>query len=136
MLHRHCDHGSVLTRAWRAAILLAVPLAAFTLAYLLSPLYGEYPFALRALPALFLIEAIVIGLAAAAILALVQRPSLFAISVILLAASAAFGVWSGMEIEDGQAAFPFLTPLYVGITAAVALGGLEWLLGRFGSQEP
>ena len=120
MLRRHCHHGSVLTRAWRATILIAVPLGVFTLAYLLSPLYGDHPFALRALPALFLFEAIVIGLASAAILALVQRPSLFGIAVILLAASAVFGVWSGTEIDDGQAAFAFLTPLYVGITAALS----------------
>jgi hypothetical protein len=114
-----------------------VPLGVFTVVYLLSPLYGRQSGPISVLPAFFLLEAVAVGIPATAILALVQRPVLFAIAAGALTASAAFGVWAAtsLDIPDGQGGFALLTPTYVGIAAALVLGGIDELLTLF-ENEP
>ncbi|MBA2496760.1 MAG: hypothetical protein H0V33_06625 [Acidimicrobiia bacterium] len=119
-----------MTRSWprRFAVLCLVPLAAFAVACLLSPLYGDQPTGLGVLPLLLLIEAGVIGFPAV-LLALVRLRLLFVIVTVVL--TAVYGVWivATVPIPDDQAGFVFITPSYVGVIAAAVLVPLDVLLG-------
>lgn len=121
-----------MTRSWprRFAILCLVPLAAFTLAHLLSPLYGDQPTWLGVLPLLLLIEAGVI-IVPAALLALVRQPILFVMATVVVTVAAVAGVWiaTTVPIPDGQAGFAFVMPSHVGVIAAAVLVPLDVLLG-------
>jgi hypothetical protein len=118
-----------LSQPRRFVVLVALPLAVFALAYLVSPLYAQQPGRLDVLPVLFLIEAVAVALPAMAIVALVRGPALYVIALAALTGVAAFGVWAATgRIPDGQGAFALLTPTYIGIIAAVVLGIVDWLL--------
>ncbi|MDQ6614203.1 MAG: hypothetical protein M3083_05530 [Actinomycetota bacterium] len=95
------------------------------------------PGRLNVLPALFLIETFAVGLPTLAILALVERPSLFVTAVIVLTSATAFAVWAAtsQQIPDGQGGFALLTPTYGGLIAAVLLGGADWILQAFGKTQ-
>lgn len=121
-----------MTRSWprRFAILCLVPLGAFTLAHLLSPLYGDQPTWLGVLPLILLIEAGAI-VVPAALLALVRQPILFVMATVVVTVVAVAGVWiaTTVPIPDGQASLAFFTPSYVGYIAAAVLVPLDVLLG-------
>ncbi|MDQ1418871.1 MAG: hypothetical protein QOJ52_833 [Acidimicrobiaceae bacterium] len=126
-------HVVVRTQRRRVAIIVAVPLAAFTAAYLLFASFANHPDYVDVLPALLLLEAVAVGIPATAILALVHRPALFASAAVALTSSAVFGVWAAffLDIQDGQGGLALLTPTYVGIVAALVFGGVDELLTLF-----
>ncbi len=132
------DHATMaLSQPRRFTVLVGLPLAVFAVTYLLAPLYAEQPGRPGVLPILFLIEAVAVGLPALAILALVRRPALFVIALATMTAATAFGVWEATSgrIPDGQGGLALLTPMYVGVVAAVVLGILDWILRTFGDTS-
>jgi hypothetical protein len=127
--------------------MVAVPLAAFTAAYLLFASFANHPDYLDVSPALLRkppgLPRRVTGTPSprggrrrdpgTAILALVHRPALFASAAVALTSSAVFGVWAAffLDIQDGQGGLALLTPTYVGIVAALVFGGVDELLTLF-----